>query len=665
MGCGEFCYVTLQRLVSIDIDPLFFYLTLYHKFVIIKITNELLTKPIGESMDLEQIRKKLEEANIAYRKGVPIMSDFEYDLLFDELKEKAPHDPLLNQIGYIEPSEGRKEKLPIPMASMNKVKTVKGLIDWFRLKSIPIDTELVLTPKYDGVSFCTFEYTASGWTRGDGIEGQRSDSHCKMMGLVRRLDGNFYTFGEVIMSRENWKKYEEFYANPRNMVAGLLNTKEPTIELKDCDYIRYGIKALGKVDLSKKEQLDVCNILNKVKVPYELVTIDKLSDDYLVALYKKWSKDYELDGIIVEINNANLRDTLGRETSTDNPVFARAYKGSFEEIKEAVVKDIIYQVSKHGFLKPVAIIEPTLLDGATVSKATCFNTKFIKDMGLGPCAKILIKRSGKVIPFIIKVTQPVLPNLPTQCPSCKGDVYWNDNEVELICGDGHNCPAQRKEKIIKFFELLGAVNVGEGICTQLYNNGYDTLAKILGLNTEDFLKLDGFKKKKATNVFESIRACVNGVPLSKLMHASSCFQILGTKKLKLVEHLYDTNPSLEDLTAIKGYSVRSAQAYLKGVELFQKFVAELPNVTIKLASDSGSNKCDGMIVVFTGIRRKDLEEKIEEQGGKVTTSVSKKTTHLIMKLVGSGSTKEQKALTFGTTIWDVDKLVDFLEKDFN
>jgi DNA ligase (NAD+) len=149
------------------------------------------------------------------------------------------------------------------------------------------------------------------------------------------------------------------------------------------------------------------------------------------------------------------------------------------------------------------------------------------------------------------------------------------------------------------------------------------------------------------------------------MHASSCFQILGTKKLKLVEHLYDTNPSLEDLTAIKGYSVRSAQAYLKGVELFQKFVAELPNVTIKLASDSGSNKCDGMIVVFTGIRRKDLEEKIEEQGGKVTTSVSKKTTHLIMKQEGSGSTKEQKALTFGTTIWDVDKLVDFLEKDFN
>jgi DNA ligase (NAD+) len=605
-----------------------------------------------------ELRNKIIEANKAYRTGNAIMSDYEYDLLIDELKELNPHDDLLLATGFIDESDERKQPLPIEMASMNKVKTYEELKKWMILKGIPMDTLLILTPKYDGLSLCVKELKAQAWTRGNGILGQRSDEHYKLLnkkGINPKLPSELISFGEVILSRKKWSEYEEDYVNPRNMVSGLLNSKTAEDALEDCDYIRYGLN----IEVSDKDkQLDVCNKLNTVQVPYFTTTIDVLSDAFLKAKYEEWKKDYEIDGIIVEVNDAKLRQSLGRETSTQNPCYARAYKGSFEEVKETTITQLDWQVSKHGLLKPVATVAPVKLDGATVKRCTLYNAKTVKALGLGVGAKILIKRSGQVIPFVVSVVTKVAWDLPTSCPSCGAVPKWNEREVELVCLNTE-CDAKKLNRIIAFFEILDVKNVSEGICKQLYEAGYNTLKKILEMKQSDMEALEGFGERKAEIVYKNIHDRMKNVTLSKLQHASGCFRILGSKKLKLLEH-FQVVPSINDIIGIEGFARKSAKDYLRGIEDFKEFIKDLP-VTIKEEDKPISDKYKDLIIVFTGIRRKDLEEIITKNGGRVADSVSKSTTHLIMKEKGSGSAKEQKAIKLGATIWEVAELETFLE----
>ncbi len=611
-------------------------------------------------MELKELRNKIIEANKAYRAGKPFISDFEYDQLVDELTEINPHDELLLQVGHIDEKDSRKEKLPIEMASMNKVKTIDELKKWMQIKQLPKNTEFVLTPKYDGASLCVIEDTRQAWTRGNGLLGQRSDSHLKVLSPSKqtKITPNLITVGEAILPVKKWAKYSETYANPRNMVSGQLNSDIPGPELEDCVYMRYGTN----YDLmSKVYQLETCNKLNSVKVPYMLNTIEFITEAYLKDLFEEWKKDFQLDGIIIEVNDPSERHELGRERN-GNPAYARAYKGNFEEVKETTVEEIEWNVSKQGYLKPVGHVKKVNLDGANVTNVTLFNAKFVYDMGIGAGAKILIKRSGQVIPFVISVSKRGEVRIPPYCPSCKEGVEWNDNKVELVCMND-DCDSKRLNKIISFFDILGVENVGEGIFTQLYNAGYDTVEKILNLKEKDFRKLEGFGDRKTEIAYNAIHSKMRNVSLSKLQHASGCFKLLGSKKLVLLENLYEVNPTIDEILAVGGFAEKSAKDYLQGVKKFREFIKNLP---ISYAKEkkmvSVSNKYEGMNIVFTGFRSKEFEAILTENGAMIGGSVSKKTTHLVMKEKGSGSGKEQKALELGVTIWDADDLKTFLTR---
>lgn len=605
---------------------------------------------------INELKNKIKEANDAYRVGKPIMSDFEYDRLVEELSLLVPDDELLSKVGHEIGDESRKSRLPIEMGSMNKIKSMDDLDDWCRLKNISKSEIVVITPKYDGLSLCVNEFTNEAWTRGNGVIGQKSDSHYQYIG--NKLEKNSrvqFTYGEVMMSKKTFiEKYSSEFANPRNLVAGLLNSKEVSEILKDTNFIKYG--ALTTQEFSTKtEVLQFLNQNQSTKVPYVVSKISDLTEDFLISLFKEFSVEYEIDGLIIEIDNIRLQNQLGRETSSNNPVWARAFKHpSFEQSAETEITGITWNISKQGYLKPTLHVKPIRLDGVTVSNVTGNNARFVKDLGIGVGAKVIVKRSGMVIPTISEVTQPVdfqMPNVP--------NIDWNENGVELVTLT--ETDEQKLKKNISFFEILEADNVSEGVITQLWDAGYKTIADILNLKKEDLQKIDRFGKRKAEIVYNSIQKSITGVQLSKVQHATGIFKGLGSKKLALLEH-FATKPTLEQVMSIEGFAQISAKSYVDSYDEFFNFVRDLPiKIMEKTETKPTGTDLEGTQFVFTGVRRADLEQIIESRGGKIGSGVSKNTTHLVMKMVGSGSSKERKAIELGVEVITVEQLESLLK----
>lgn len=608
---------------------------------------------------IQELINKITQANVAYRSGNAIMSDKEYDILIDELSLLDPENELLNKVGLEVIDESRKAKLPIEMASMNKIKTMQDILDWFRLKNIPKCSQLVITPKFDGLSLCVNELDNSAFTRGDGEYGQRSNEHYELM--KNKFNGEkvfTYTYGEVMMSKKTFtNKYADEFANPRNFVAGLLNSPDARESLSDCEFIKYGaIPAKGFNFDFKSDILDVLNKCQETQVKYHLTNLDNISEELLIKLFHDWSVDYEIDGLIIEVNHLGLQDKLGRETSSNNPCWARAFKHeSFEQKAESEVIGISWNISKQGLLKPILHIKPVKLDGVTVSNVTGNNARFVKDMGLGVGAKVVVKRSGMVIPLIVDVLEKVdfvMPNIGVE-------IDWTESGIELqtlVETDD-----QKLKKNIAFFQILEADYVSEGIVTQLWDAGYKTIESILNLKQSDLEKIDRFGKRKAQIVYTSIQKCISNVELSKLQHATGMFKGLGSKKLALLED-FTGKPTVDQVMEIEGFAEISAKSYVDSYDDFFNFIKVLPiTIAKKVETQKVGSDLEGQTFVFTGVRRADLEEVIESRGGKIGSGVSKTTTHLVMKVKGSGSSKEKKALDLGVTILTVDELENLLK----
>ena len=616
---------------------------------------------------IEKLEEKIIKANDAYRLGKSIISDREYDILIDELSEIDPDNKLLTKIGYQIIDEPRKRRLPIPMFSMNKVKTLEEINDWVRLKGINTSQNVVITPKYDGLSLCVNELTGESFTRGDGEFGQKSDEHYKLIGNHLqnlphpwpKAGGFHYTFGEVMMSKKVFiDKYSQEFANPRNLVAGLLNSPDPREGLKDTVYIKYGAVLQkdfeGSGIKTKSQLLKGLNDGQEIKVPFEVISIKDLTHEHLSELFKSWSQYFEIDGLIIEVDYLETQEQLGRETSSNNPCFARAYKSpSFEQSAESDVIGISWNISKQGLLKPILHITPVRLDGVTVSNVTGNNARFVKDMGLGVGAKVLVKRSGMVIPIIADVITTVefqMPDVP--------NIGWNDNGIELITLT--ETDEQRFKQVVSFFEILETDSFGEGVIKQLWDNGHKSVKDILNLSQSDLEKIDRFGKRKAQIVWNSIRKATSNVSLSKLQHATGIFKGLGSKKLVLLED-FKTKPTVDQVMSIEGFAEVSAKSYIDSYDIFFDFIKDLP-VTIveKVEAAKVGTDLDGKSFVFTGVRRADLESVIESRGGKIGSGVSKNTSYLVMKAVGSGSSKEKKAIELGVEVITVEQLETLL-----
>lgn len=616
---------------------------------------------------IEELKNLIKKGDLEYRKGTPIFSDQSYDSMVDELISLTGEDDEFFNSSIKEDDElissDRREVLPegTIMASMNKIKTINELNNWIRLKNIPLDSEFVITPKYDGISLLKNEKDGQAWTRGgkNVKGGLKSKKHLVEMGDKIVPDTNF-SYGECIISRENFKKYitendlilEQ--SSSRNIASGFFRRDECSDDLCLIDFVRYGIFDDNKKFYTKKEILDYLNKHQKVKVPYKINKFSELTESYLQEIYKEFSKDYEIDGLIIEVNDIELCNKLGREKS-GNPKFAVAFKSVlFEEEVETVILDIENNISKNGNIIPVAILKPVNI-GVNISRATLNNYSFIREMGCGIGSSVLIRRGGSVIPVVVRVTQNSKKDFVMPDIECE----WDENGTHLRTI--HETDDQRKKRILAFFRIMKVEDFSDKTIDLLFDSGYKTIKDILSMSKEDFLKLDGFKDKKSSKIFKNIHDRMSGVELCKLQHASSLFT-LGSKKLVLLEH-FETKPTLEEITLINGFSDISANDYLNNIDEFNSFYEEIKQfVTIKKTEKiiMENNKLEGKVVVFTGFRDKVLEMEIMKQGAKVTTSVSKNTTHLIMAEKNSGSQKEQRAIEFGATILDRDELIELL-----
>lgn len=626
-------------------------------------------------MDIKSLVEELENLNKHYRLGKPLVSDKVYDQKVDLLASLDPNNDYLARVGvYIPDSDTRKTKLPIEMASMNKCKNLDDLKNWARLKGIPLSESMVISAKLDGLSFCVEEtnYSAA-FSRGDGVYGQYSLEHYKNLSnksinnLASQLSikHKLYSYGEVVMPKNIFnEKYSKDFANSRNLVAGQINSKDPTDILKDCNYIRYGLE--GHTFTKKSLIFDFLNKNQEHKIPYIITTLDEViknGEGYLYEVFRKWNVEYDIDGLIIEIDNQDKAKSLGRETSSNNPSWARAYKGEdFEESKETRVRGIEWNVSKQGYMKPIVKLDPIKLDGVTVSNVTANNASFVKQLVIGIDSIVKVKRSGMVIPLIIDVIKKTNCDLPTNCSSCNHNLVWNESEIELVCLN-KNCDGQQIKKIISFFDILDVKNVSEGICLQLYKSGYNTIHKICSMSKSEMLELEGFGKRKSDIVFNAIHSRLKNINLSKLQHASGLFGMLGSKKLNLLEDLSKIYlisgklPLRSDVINRNGFSDISADDFISGLQEFKEFINNIPfTLEEEKKSSPKTNELADKVFVFTGVRDKELEDAIISKGGKIGSGVSKSTTNLVVKNVGSGSSKEKKAIELGIEINTLDDI---------
>lgn len=606
--------------------------------------------------------------NEAYRKGNPLILDSEYDDLVDTLKKVYPDSNLFKKGVIKQLKESRKQKLPIPMYSLDKCKILEEIMKWSLSKNLYLDTILTISPKYDGVSLIVDEQYKIAWTRGDGEVGQISTKHFRKMNGYSPQEFLFHSFGEAIMSRKNWVQHFEgqinpetgkLYTNPRNTVAGWLNRDSPTDLLRYVDYIRYG----STIERDRDHQQATLNYLNFVEVNLFSCKLSQLTSSMLENLYQRWSKDYQIDGLVIEVNDFQLRKGLGREENM-NPAYAIAYKNP-EWSSSAIVDvlDIEWNISKQGKLKPIIQIEPTEVAGVTISNVTGYNAKYIFDNNINKGSVIKIIRSGDVIPKHIETISfsetdmQCLADSLVECPCCGGVTKWDETMTELICSNS-DCRDQKIAKLGHFFSVMEIEDFGEPSIIKLYNKGYDTIEKILALVGKNVIaSIDGFGLKSESRFVDQIMKLKEvGVPAAKFIHALDLMDgKIGEKTIQLIlDNMSQRQISdyreirVEDLVNINGVAQITAEVFLKGYRDFIENSGAIP-VEIKHVQSPRQevvgDKYKGQRICFTGCRpSKELQSEIESQGGEVVDGVSKNTTLLVVRDYSEKTMKSSKTV---------------------
>jgi NAD-dependent DNA ligase len=644
------------------------------------------------SNKIDQLLASIKAHNEAYRAGNPVISDAEYDKEMDELRALDPENDWFKHTEPATVGKGRKVKLPHPMKSLNKAKSLNEVKQWMKSLALPETAKLVINPKFDGISWLHDERTGATYSRGGADnEGQICTQHY--------LKGNFdkknpwgneqlspeFTFGELVFSRASWEANfvgqvsdatGEPYRSPRNTVAGFINRDDASDKIRFLQFFRYGIGEGDLGNFSTYEALyrELCDVFNQ---PYlgKTITVNELDDAMLMELFQEWRKLYYIDGLVIYLNDLNLWDTIGRQQTTGNPLYAIAYKHpDFTDVFETTVKGVDWKISKAGALKPVVNIEAVNTGDCTMECPTGYNAKYIFENGIGKGAKITVTRSGGVIPKILNVLEEADSDTMIEqrdellyCPDCGQPTKWNDTQVELICTNS-DCPGIRLAKIIHFYNILEAEQLGEETITKLFKAGYDSIRRILDITFDELLLIDTFGEVIANAILDANKKIREGVELTKLMHASDCFQGIGQVKAKsillelsesdrfaFVNGLVRTNEGFDQTPEFLALN-KTLQSFLKGIVPFYDFIATNKLVMLPMEEPAKpiGDKYQGFKVCFTGVRDKELEAEIAAQGGEVVSSVSKKTTHLIVADLNTTSGKAEKAKALGIPIFTIE-----------
>lgn len=599
--------------------------------------DKILNDPYGslENMTIDEMKEVIEMADDSFfNSDEPILTDEVYDILKDHL---LIVDPDYKKVGAN--VKGKKVKLPYWMGSMDKIKN--DISTWTNKYT----GDVIISDKLDGISGMIHE--GKFYKRGDGEYGTDITKFLKLLNIPKT---DYTVRGELVISKYNFANLPIISSNPRNFVAGLMNAKKPDPELvKFVDFIVFEII---NSDLIPSKQLELLN-KDGFKTVYHIKEED-INKDKLEQLLIKRKCDglYDIDGLVIRHNKKHKRETSG------NPKYAFAFKSESTFPKaEVIVTDIEWNISKHKYLKPTVIFDPVKLGDVTVRRATGVNAKNIFDNGIGIGAKLLVIRSGDVIPHIKEVIKEVKPTMP------KVEYKWNDTRVDIYVEESD----EADEKIfISMIVKLNIEGLKEGTLAKLYKNGINTLKKIKNLTKEQLLDIEGFKEKSSKKLIEAIKNkqfdCI------ELMSATSLFgRGLADKTFKIILDKYNINvtPTMEQLIELEGIAEKTALNYLEGLPKFREFMKENDVECKTKKQKSVKNKLFlDKKIVMTGFRDLKIQEFIELNGGEVTNSISKNTYLLIYKDESKSTTKLTKAKELDVSIIQLNEfkenIYDFL-----
>ena len=630
--------------------------------------------PLLDTLSEKQLIELLAKANDMYynQPDKVLLSDEQFDIIKEYFAAKYPDHPFLKIVGA--PIVGKKDKvvLPYPMPSMDKIKPDTGaLAKWLTKYNKP--KSYVVSAKLDGTSGL---YTTKGgegklYTRGDGLIG-KDITH--LIPFIKLPDAQAFpdlaVRGEFVISKDAFAKYFKAKGgkNARNTVAGLINKLKGGEEHSHIDFVGYEVMVPELTPAKQMEMMDKTLKMHTVRNE----TVTDLSNALLSKLLVDWRTNYtyEIDGIIVAHNK------VYPERKNKNPDHAFAFKMVLsDQVAEAKVVNIEWNPSKDGYLKPRVQIEPVELGGVTITYATGKNASFIEKNKIGIGSIIELVRSGDVIPDIKKIVvpakEPLMPDVP---------YVWNDTHVDIMLVDKSADATVREKNILGFFKALEVDGIGAGVIKKLISAGYDSVPAILRMREADFLGIEGFKKTLANKIYTNIKSGVESASLPVLMKASNIFgRGFGERKLKPVLAKFPNilldkesdSAMIEKLITVEGWSTKSASEFIKHIGAFVAFMKECgledrlraaSKAKESGAGDEGSeagaaktsHPLYGKKIVMTGFRDKDLIKLIENKGGELGSSVSKKTFAVLVKDLDEDTGKAEQARQLGVSLMTPD-----------
>lgn len=654
--------------------------------------------------ELEKLRKEIEHHNkLYYEQDNPEISDYEYDKLTQRLKQiEKEHPELVTKNSPTQKVGGKTKNIftqvthDIQMQSLQDVFSLEEVEEFVdKVKEEYGDrTDFCVETKIDGLSV-SLEYVDGvlkrGSTRGDGFVGEDvTQNIMQIKDIPYRLKSGdtIEVRGEVYLSRKEFEKINEELlsnnkqqlSNPRNAAAGTLRQLDSElVKKRNLSIFIFNVQRGKKFD-THYESLDYLDSIGMKTIKVRFLCSNK--DEVISAIKKigdmRDSLEYDIDGAVVKVNNLQIRQEMGQTIKV--PKWAVAYKYPPEQ-KATKVLDITFQVGRTGQVTPVVILEPVRVAGSIISKTTLHNFDFMQEKDIRIGDKVVIQKAGDVIPEVYRVLKEERTGnerkveIPKVCPVCGEELEKEDDEVALRCTNSE-CPAQIYRSITHFVsrDCMDISGMGEAIVDTLIEKGLlKDVADIYYLKYEDIYNLEGFKEKSASNIINAIEK-TKANSLDKLIFGLGIRHI-GKRASKILSQnfndIYDVaNATVEKLNELEDFGLIMAESvydFFKKTKTME-IIKKLDDAGVNLKGEKKQKKSDileKMNICVTGsfdnYSRDDIVKMIEENSGKATTSVSKKTNFLIAG--DAAGSKLQKANTLGIRVININEFLDMINKE--
>ncbi len=625
------------------------------------------TVPDLATLDASALEALIRHHNHMYwDRHAPEISDTDFDVLVRRLQELQPGSQVLLELG---PSGAPQDRFgaPVkhkrPMLSLDKCYGDDELRDWTNT----FTGDVVVSPKFDGLA-CSLWYNEQGKLylgakRGDGVEGDDITANVRQVSdiphTVQAGGREIEVRGELFMKLSVFSQFKDKYSNPRNLTAGAIKHKDTKKSAAyQLSFAAYDL--LGTDARTEQEKLDRLHAMGFSTYERKVVTREHTVEAYREFAEKRPSFDFEIDGVVFKVDRVAEQDRMG--LNSHHPRYAIAYKFQGDS-GTTKLRGIEWSVARTGVITPVALIDPVMLSGALVSRASLHHPGYITKLGLSVDAEVLVTRRGGVIPNVEQVvkagTTPF--ELPTRCPSCGSGVRPEGDF--LFCAVPSNCRSARLGQLAHFVAATDIQGFGDRMLGELYDRGVvRTPADLYRLKVADLLKIERVGDKLATKLVADVEAH-RTLPLDVFLRSLGVHE-LGKHVSKIMMNEYRTLPrvlevTVKELAAIHSIGDVIAQSAIEGLAKVRPLIDELLQfVTIAPVEESaargpsanGTGPLAGESFVFTGkmakLERKAAQQKVEALGGVAGDAVSKNTTYLVIgddKSDGKKSTKEKAA----------------------